>query len=81
MSNERFLTPAEALGEDVVASLAQLEDQVLQLDLLVANADLTEKRVQPMDSVAFCAFEKYASEHLEEHWATAPAPDDRPLLY
>jgi hypothetical protein len=69
---ERFLTPAEALGEAVVAKLAQLEDQVLQLDLLVANADLTEKRVQPMDPVAFCAFQKYASEHLEE-------PLQRPL--
>ncbi len=80
MPCERFLTPAEALGEDIVAKLAELEDQVRQLDLLVANADLTQKHVERLDSVAFCAFEKYASEH-EEYWATAPAPDDKQLLY
>ena len=70
---ERFLTPAEALGEDIVAKLAELEDQVRQLDLLVANADLTQKHVERLDSVAFCAFEKYASEH-EEYWATHQPP-------
>jgi hypothetical protein len=74
---ERFLTPAEALGEDVVAELALLDDQVLQLDLLVANADLTIKHLQPMDSVAFRAFKKYESEHREEHWAVAPTVKGR----
>jgi hypothetical protein len=79
LPNERFLTTGEALGEDVVAGLAQLEDQVLQLDLLVAKADLTEKYVHPMDSVKYSAFEKYAYEHLEEHWASASRADDRHL--
>jgi hypothetical protein len=76
---ERFLTPAEALGEDVVAALAELEDQVRQLDLLVANADLTEKLPHPMDSVALGALVKYVMEHLEEQWATAPTSDGRTI--
>jgi hypothetical protein len=32
-----------------------------------------------MDSVAFRAFENYAYEHLEEHWASATRFDDRHL--
>jgi hypothetical protein len=74
--NERYLTTAEALGDDIVAKLAHLEDQVLHLDLLVAKADLTEKHITPMDSDAFSAFEKYAPEHLNEHWASAELADD-----
>ncbi|MGO8939689.1 MAG: hypothetical protein ACLQLO_22095, partial [Mycobacterium sp.] len=72
MPAERFLTPAEALGEGVVADLAQLEDQVLQLDLLVADADLTIKYLLTMESFEMGAFEKYRSEHREEHWVGVP---------
>lgn len=77
MSRERFLTAAEALGEDVVARLAQLEDQVLTLDQLVANADLTEKYVEPIDFTAMDALARYVLEHGEEGWAFARTPDDR----
>jgi hypothetical protein len=68
LPNERFLSTAEALGEGVVTDLAELECWIRQLDLLVAKADLTEKHVLPMDSVAYSAFEKYEGEHRTENW-------------
>jgi hypothetical protein len=71
LPTERFLTPAEALGEDVVAELAELEDAVLKLDLLVADADMIEKSILILDSVRFSAFEKFANEHSEE-WGIWP---------
>lgn len=79
MPEERFLTLADVLGENIVTGLAQLEDQVLQLDLLVANADATEKYLQPLDSVALVALAKYVMEHPEEQWATVPTSDGRTL--
>lgn len=66
---ERFLTPAEALGEDVFAELAEFEDVVLKLDLVVAHADMVEKSIKALDSVQYSAFLKFVHRHPDEHWA------------
>lgn len=73
---ERFLTTAEALGEDVFAELAQLEDQVRQLDLLVADADLTIKYLKKLSAVEYRAYLNYLSKHPAGNWAIAPTVDE-----
>jgi hypothetical protein len=75
---ERFLTPAEALGEDALAKLGRLEQQVLQLDLLVANAEFVEKSMRILDSGQCDAVSKFARDHPGERWAvyTVSSSDD-----